>query len=366
MKNKLKEIVSFFKIDGKVKKIQSLDEGFINDTFFIQLESSDEYSYILQRKNSFVFKDVPGMMNNIYLVTEHLRMKVINGNSDLDSKSFSLVKTRNGDLFYRDSELNYWVIFSYIRNSRTFQKVETSQIAYQAGIAIGQFQYFLSDLCEPLIETIPGFHNIKDRFAQWDKALKDNPLSRVSELKTEIEWIESRRIEMLTFFEKIENGYIPQRIAHNDTKISNVLFDQNGKFICMIDLDTVMRSTVLYDFGDAVRTYTNTGYEDDKNLKNISMDLELYKAFVEGYLSHAGSFLTKTEIELLAYSALYITFEQVLRFLMDYIQGDCYYKIKYPKHNYVRTHAQYELLLSFERNFPKMNEVVFETAKECK
>lgn len=174
----------------------------------------------------------------------------------------------------------------------------------------------------------------------------------------EISWIESRREEMLNFWKLVENGTIPTRISHNDTKINNILFDKRGEVLCVIDLDTVLNSTVLNDFGDAMRFYTNTGLEDDENLDNVSMDIEIFKAFTKGYIEEAKSFLTETEIKYLAFSAKYITYEQVLRFLMDYIDGDNYYKIKSPNHNLIRTKAQYKLLTSMEEQFDAMNTAV--------
>ena len=180
--------------------------------------------------------------------------------------------------------------------------------------------------------------------------------------QTKISWIESRRNEMLDFWKLVESGEIPTRITHNDTKINNILFDKKGDVLCVIDLDTVLNSTCLNDFGDAMRTYTNTGEEDDENLDKISCDLKIFEGFTRGYLSQAIGFLNEKELEYLAFSARYITYEQVLRFLMDYIDGDNYYKIKHPEHNYQRTLAQYKLLTSMEEQYPEMCRIVQEVA----
>ena len=177
-------------------------------------------------------------------------------------------------------------------------------------------------------------------------------------LAGEIGWIESRRAEMLSFWSKVEDGTIPTRVTHNDTKINNILFDKQGEVLCAIDLDTVMASTSLNDFGDAIRSYANTGDEDDRDLSRIGISLEMFSAYTDGYLSQRAAQLTDTEIDHLAFSARYITFEQVLRFLMDYIDGDTYYKIKYPDHNLVRTHAQYRLLQSMEEHYGQMCRIV--------
>ena len=196
---------------------------------------------------------------------------------------------------------------------------------------------------------------------QWDEALKRDAAGRKKELSEEIGWIESRRDEMLSFWSKVEDGTIPTRVTHNDTKINNILFNKQGEVLCAIDLDTVMNSTSLNDFGDAIRSYANTGDEDDRDLSRVGMSLEMFRAYTEGYLSQRAGQLNQAEIDHLAFSARYITFEQVLRFLMDYIDGDTYYKIKYPEHNLVRTKAQFKLLQSAEAAIPKMKAYI----KEC-
>ena len=202
--------------------------------------------------------------------------------------------------------------------------------------------------------------------ATSDAALKRDAAGRKKELSEEIGWIESRRGDMLGFWSKVEEGTIPTRVTHNDTKINNILFDRQGEVLCAIDLDTVMASTSLNDFGDAIRSYANTGDEDDRDLSRVGMSLEMFRAYPEGYLSQRAGQLNQAEIDHLAFSACYITFEQVLRFLMDYINGDTYYKTKYPEHNLVRTHAQYKLLQSMEEQYGTMCEIVRETVAKYK
>jgi Ser/Thr protein kinase RdoA (MazF antagonist) len=248
----------------------------------------------------------------------------------------------------------------FIEDTIAYDAAETPELAYSGGKGIGKFQSLVSDLKEPLTDILPGFHNIRIRYEQWDAVLKKDPVGRKEKVKEEIYWIESRREEMMEFWSLVENGTIPTRVSHNDTKINNILFDKNGEVLCVIDLDTVLNSTVLNDFGDAIRYYTNTGKEDDTNLDNVSMDMEIFKAFAKGYLEEAGSFLTEKEIEYLAFSAKYITYEQVLRFLMDYIDGDNYYKTKSKDHNIVRTRAQYKLLCSIEEQYDAMKKVIKE------
>jgi hypothetical protein len=358
MRQDLFYISKKFQIEGSLRKIIPLDQGFINDTYFVYMEGEEEPSYILQHKNQYVFKDVPAMMQNIYKVSIYLRSVITERHGDPLRETLNITPTLNGDLYYRDDEGEYWAMCLYIKESCNFQKVDNPLLALSGGKAIGMFQTMLADFHEPLSDILPGFHNIRYRFNQWEEAISQNLAGRIVLLKREIEWIESRRDEMMSFYSLIEGGQIPLRVAHNDTKISNILFDNNGDVLCLIDLDTVMRSSVLNDFGDAVRTYTNTGSEDEIDLGRVGIDLSLYESFAKGYLQKASSFLTDTEIHYLAFSAKYITYEQVMRFLMDFINGDKYYKIKSPEHNLQRTHAQYKLLQSMEENFDRMAAVI--------
>ena len=358
MNTDLKKIVLQFQIEDTIQEVVQMEEGFINDTFFVNIIDKNEPAYILQRKNSYVFRDVPAMMNNIHNVTKHIKQKISEKGGDTLRESLTLIPSRTGELFFKDKEGEYWTMCLFIPDSINFQTVDSPDLAYSGGKAVGIFQSMLADFHKPLADILPGFHHMKYRFEQWDEALNSDAVGRKKELNREIEWIESRRNEMLDFFSLVEKGVIPPRVAHNDTKISNVLFDREGRVLCLIDLDTVLTSTVLYDFGDAVRTYANTGKEDDQYSDNVSLNLSFFEAFSRGYLEQAVSFLTQTEIDYLAFSAKYITFEQVLRFLMDYINGDKYYKIKYPNHNLQRTVAQYWLLLSMEEKYEEMMKAV--------
>lgn len=354
---KLQSVVDQFVLEGPVAEIKPLGAGFINDTFKVNT-IGDASDYILQRKNKTIFTDVPAMMNNICMVTEHIRRKVIDAGGDPLREVLMVVKTKNGKLCYQDAEGEYWAMCVFIGHSVTYERADSPALCYKGGQGIGRFQSQLADFGQPLFDTIKGFHNIRWRFAQWDESLKADKAGRVACLSEEIEWINSRRDEMLDFWQMVETGEIPMRVTHNDTKISNILFDEQGEVLCVIDLDTVMSSTSLNDFGDAVRSYTNTGAEDDKELDKVSMNIELFKAYTEGYLSERRATLTSSEKEWLAFSARYITYEQVFRFLMDYIDGDTYYKIAYPEHNLVRTHAQYRLLQSMESQYEEMCDIV--------
>ena len=355
MNEKLLSIAEQFAIEGKIASINALGEGFINDTYVVKTEG-DAPNYILQRKNHIVFPDVPGMMDNILAVTEHIKHKV----ADPMRETLTIVPAKDGKLYVQDGE-NFWAVCIFIPDTATYDRADKPELAYQGGVGIGRFQALLADFDKPLNETIKGFHNIRWRFQQWDETIAANPAGRVEQVQEEIAWVESRREEMLAFWSKVESGEIPTHVTHNDTKISNILFDKpTGNVLCAIDLDTVMSSTSLNDFGDAIRSYTNTGAEDDKCLENVEMSIDMFRAYAEGYLSEQRNSMTQSELDWLAFAGRYITFEQVLRFLMDYIDGDKYYKTAYADHNLVRTRAQYKLLQSMERQYDEMCAIVKE------
>ena len=344
-----------FAFDGAPVEVKPLGEGFINDTFIVKTDKG--VRYLLQRKNHNVFPDVPAMMQNILMVTEHIKKKV----ADPLRETLTIVPTKDGKLYYKDADGNFWAACNFIEGSMTHEIADTLELARQGGIGIGRFNAQLSDFTAPLAEVIKGFHNIRWRFVQWDESLKKDAAGRVKDLAEEISWVESRRAQMLDFWSKFESGEIPTRVTHNDTKLSNILFNAaDDKVLCAIDLDTVMSSTIMNDVGDAIRSYANATVEDDPDLSKVRMRLDVFKAWIEGYLSEMGPFLSDSEKEYLAFGPLYITFEQVLRFLMDYIDGDTYYRIHYPEHNLVRTHSQYALLQSMEAQYEDMRKVVKE------
>lgn len=352
----LYSIAQEFAFEGQITDITPLGEGFINDTYIV---TTEQRRYILQRKNHHIFPDVAAMMDNIARITTHLKRKVSEAGGDPMREVLTIIPTNCGKLYHTNGE-EFWAACLYIEGSITHDKADTPRLAYMGGKGIGRFQAMLADFNEPLAEVIKGFHNMRYRLEQWDDTLSKDRAGRKADLATEIEWIESRRAKMLDFWCMVERGELPLRVTHNDTKLSNILFDERDDVLCVIDLDTVMSSTSLNDFGDAIRSYTNTGAEDDANLDNVSMNIDTFRHYTYGYLSERNASMTSTEREWLAFSALYITYEQVLRFLMDYIDGDRYYKIAYPTHNLVRTHAQYKLLTSMEEQYADMQQIVRE------
>ncbi len=362
MNSQLNGIALNFQIEGQVEKVAPLGEGFINDTFIIKTQG-DSPNYILQRKNKNIFSPIPAMMDNIQKVCLHIKKKVEKVGGDPLREAMTIIPAKDGKLYFLDEEDEYWAACLFIEDTIAYDAAETPELAYSGGKGIGKFQSLVADLKEPLTNILPGYHDIRFRFKQWDEVLAKDPIGRKAEVAEEISWIEDRKDEMLKFWEMVEEGIIPTRISHNDTKINNILFDKKGDVLCVIDLDTVLSSTVLNDFGDAMRFYTNTGLEDDENLDNVSMDMNIFKAFAKGYLEETNSFLTDKEKEYLAFSARYITYEQVLRFLMDYIDGDNYYKVKSADHNLIRTRAQYKLLQSMEDQYVEMTNTINELTR---
>lgn len=342
---KLEKIAGRFAVEGKVGCIKPLGQGFINDTYFVIMEGESSPRYILQRKNHLVFPDVPAMMDNIERVTAHIKTRV----KDPLRETLTVIPTLDGRLCLQDEDGNWWAMCLYITGSSSYDQASTPELARQGGLGLGSFHRLVSDFDGPLAEVIKGFHNMRWRFEQWDASIARDAAGRVASLAEEISWVESRRERVMELWKLVEDGTLPSRVTHNDTKISNFLFDAaDGRLLCAIDLDTLMRSTVLNDVGDALRSYTNTGAEDERDLSRVSMSREMYDAYMDGYLSVMEAYLCEAEKRYLPYSGCLITFEQVLRFLMDYIDGDVYYKTAYPEHNLVRTRAQYRLLESME------------------
>ena len=274
------------------------------------------------------------------------------GEADIDRKVLSFLATEEGKTYWFDGE-SYWRVMVFIPRAKTYETVNPEYSNY-AGEAFGNFQAMLADIPETLGETIPDFHNMEFRLKQLRDAVAANAAGRVAEVQYYLDEIEKRADEMCKAERLFREGKLPKRVCHCDTKVNNMMFDEDGKVLCVIDLDTVMPSFIFSDYGDFLRTGANTGDEDDKDLNRVNFNMEIFKAFTKGYLKGAKSFLTPIEIENLPYAAALFPYMQCVRFLADYINGDTYYKIKYPEHNLVRTKAQFKLLQSVEEHTPEM------------
>lgn len=245
----------------------------------------------------------------------------------------------------------------FIPRAKTYETVNPEYSGY-AGQAFGNFQAMLADIPDQLGETIPDFHNMEFRLKQLHDAVAADAAGRVKEVQYYLDEIERRAEEMCKAERLYREGKLPKRVCHCDTKVNNMMFDEDGSVLCVIDLDTVMPSFIFSDYGDFLRSAANTGLEDDKNLDHVNFNMDIFKAFTKGYLESAKSFLLPIEIENLPYAAALFPYMQCVRFLADYINGDTYYKIQYPEHNLVRTKAQFKLLQSVEEHTPAMKEFI--------
>ena len=357
MEQKLK-IAGQFDIEGTVSGIAPVGNGLINDTYSVTTAETNTPDYILQRINHHIFKDVELLQRNIQRVTDHIRAELeASDESDIDRKALKLVPAKDGKLYHFDGE-NYWRMTVMIPRSVTHETM-TPTLAEQTGMAFGNFQSQLSDLPEGALgETIPNFHNIEFRVEGFKESIARDSAGRLKDVQKLVEEILERAEVMCKAQQLYRAGRLPKRVTHCDTKVNNLLFDEQGKPLCVIDLDTTMPGFVLSDFGDFIRTGANTGAEDDPDLDNVSVNMDIFRAFAKGYVESTASFLTPVERENLPYGAQLLTYMQTVRFLADYLDGDYYYKIKHPEHNWQRSKAQFKLLQSIEAQEKAMNDYI--------
>jgi len=356
----VEEIAGKFATEGSIDKVKDHAGGHINDSYRLENTTPGQPDYLLQRVNHFVFKDVPLLMQNMVLVTDHVKAKTrIETPDEVDRRSLTIVPATDGKSYYKDPDGNFWRVLRFIEDHLVFESTTDPDIAYEGAKTFGAFSAMLNDLNAGEVGTvIPDFHNMKYRLTQLENSIRKDVAGRLKEVKTEIEYVESRAKMMLTIHELGEKGAIPLRVTHNDTKISNVLFDTDKKGLCVIDLDTIQPGYVTSDFGDGIRTLTNTGEEDDPNLDRVSMNLELYEAFANGFLDSTRDILSDTEKDALVYAGLLFPYMQAVRFLVDYLDGDIYYKVKDPGHNLVRTRAQLKLTQDGEAQMDAMKRII--------
>ncbi len=330
--------------------------GHINDSYRVELlRNRSPLRLLLQRINHHIFKDPVILMDNIRRVTAHLAAKV-DGQPDAHRRVLTLMPDHNGSCLHKDAQGNYWRAYLFVEDTSTCDSVRSADQAYQAGKAFGDFQRLLADLPPPrLHDTIPAFHHTPTRFAALEQAIAADVAGRAASCTAEIEFALARRPLATVLLD----AHLPERVTHNDTKINNVLFDQqSGESICVIDLDTVMPGLSAYDFGDLVRTATSPAAEDERDLSKIEMQFPLFEALARGYLSTAAGFLTPAEKHHLPIAGNLITFEIAIRFLTDYLSGDTYFKVHRAGHNLDRARAQFKLLASLEANRDRMRRLI--------
>ena len=343
-------ILAQFEIKGTVKEVKPLGNGLINDTYLVVTEGDDTPDYVLQRVNNAIFQDVDLLQHNIEVVTAHIRRKLeAAGADDIDRKVLQFVRARDGKTYYRDEADRYWRVSVFIPDSITREAV-TPESAYDCGKAFGNFQKMLVDVPEQLGETIPDFHNMELRMSQLREAVQNDAAGRLDGVRDIVEELERDADEMCQAERLHREGRLPKRICHCDTKVNNMLFDQDGQVLCVIDLDTVMPSFIFSDYGDVLRTGANFTAEDDPDMSKVGFNEAIFKAFTKGYLECARDVLTPIEVEHLPYAVALFPFMQCVRFLADYINGDTYYKIKYPTHNLDRTSNQLALYRDVRRH----------------
>ena len=344
-----------FETEGRIVKLSPLGEGHINRTYKVTCALADggTKKYVFQRINTKIFKKPVELMDNVVRVTEHLRAKAAAEGRDPERSTLRFVPARAGGYLVIDEQGEYWRAYVFIDDCVVYQQVEKTEDFRKAGVALGRFQKMLSDFpADELDETIPNFHNTVSRFADFRRIVSADPVGRKESCAEEVRFVLEREDYCGRVLRRIDSGEVPVRVMHNDTKLNNVLMDrETGEVLCLIDLDTVMPGSALYDFGDSIRFGASSAAEDETDLSKVHFVPELYDAYREGYLSEVGDVLTPAELELLPFSAVLMTYECGMRFLGDYIDGDNYFAVARSTHNLDRARTQFRLVAEMEQYF---------------
>ncbi|WP_428770389.1 aminoglycoside phosphotransferase family protein [Treponema sp. HNW] len=351
---KVRHILNQFALYGNLESFKGFGNGHINNTYLsVWNQGGTRVRYTHQRINKNVFKNPEQVVQNIHNVTGHIYHKLSaeqNASVSPSRRVLQLVPAKDGKLWFLDEEGDYWRTYVFIEHASTLEIMSGTDLAYKVGKAVGTFQKQLSDYTGPVLyETIPRFHDMHWRYAQLDEAIACDKAARLSSVKDEVDFLQANRERGTVLSDGLANGRLKSGITHNDTKLNNILFDDaSGEAICMIDLDTVMPGTVLFDTGDLIRTATNTGAEDERDLSKVGFNADLFRALIRGYMSEASDFLTDYEKSLIAESGRVFAQIMAVRFLTDYLNGDVYYKIERPSHNLDRARTQLTLIKSMD------------------
>ena len=358
----MKSVINNFCFEGRLDSVEELHSGNINNSYCITflLPDGRKNYYTLQHINSFVFKDPRGVMHNIEKVTCNLYRSMEGNGEDPERRVLKLIDTTEGNTVFQDEKNGFWRAFRFIDGATAHDSVVKDEHFFEAGRAFGEFQRLLYDFpAEELNETIPGFHDTPKRYGVFEETVREDRAGRAAQVAQEIDFFRKRQEMMGGIVNRLRSGELPLRVTHNDTKINNVLIDnETDKAICVIDLDTVMPGSSLYDYGDAIRYGASTGAEDEKDLSKISIDLDRFEQFTRGFLQETNGFLTEQELHLLPLGVKVITCELAMRFLTDYLDGDRYFKTGYPEHNLVRARAQMRLLEDIEQKSEFMDRLI--------
>ena len=367
----LEDAVYAFGFGPQCSYVKPFGEGHINETYAVYMpgtEGTDVPRYVLQRVNIHVFKNPAQVMENIFSVTEYLREVIRKEGGDLDRETLSYIKTKSGDTYFEDADGQPWRCLHYVPNSICHQTVEEPQQFYQSARSFGHFLKQLGDYpAERLYETIPRFHDTVKRFQDFSEAVRKDVKNRAGQCREEIDFALAREADCGVLMKQLQEGVLPLRVTHNDTKLNNILFDADtDQGLCIIDLDTIMPGLAANDFGDSIRFGASTAEEDEPDLSKVHFDIHLYELYVKGYLEMAREVLTPAEIDSLPWGARLMTLECGMRFLADYLQGDVYFKTAYPDHNLVRARTQFRLVKEMEEQFDSMYEILRKYSWEAK
>lgn len=338
-----------------------IPSGHINDTYCSEFDDGGRrVKYVNQRINHLVFREPERLMENIERVTRYARERIVAAGGDPERGTLTIVPARDGRTYHLTPDGNYWRMFRYIGGARTYDRVEDVRHVYAASKAFGDFQKMVATLPGGrLHETIPDFHHTRKRFAAFREALAADGSGRAAGVGPEVAFVLEHEKDTGVVVDGLASGLIPERVTHNDTKLNNVMIDdRTGEGVCVIDLDTVMPGSVLYDFGDSVRLGAATAAEDERDLARVGFDLGLFERLAAGYLDAARDFLVPAETGLLAFSAKLLTLECGIRFLTDHLKGDVYFKIRREGHNLDRARTQFKMVAEMERRMPEMEAVV--------
>ncbi len=350
-------IVKAFLPNENMISYKPIGNGHINSTYMVE---TDKGYYSLQEINTKIFSNVEGLMSNIDKVTKHLKNKAISCGKDPRRATLNFLADTTTGKKYVISENHAYRMYEFIDDVFTIEAMENPTNFYSAGLGFGAFASQLSDFdAEQLVETILNFHNTASRFNDFLNAIEFNHNNRLAEVEDEVEFVKSRKSFMSLFVDKLATGELPLRVTHNDTKINNLLFDKKtGAPAVVIDLDTVMPGSYLYDFGDAIRSGATHAAEDEKDLSKVDFDLSLYEQFTKGYLESCGNSLTPAEIKMLPYASIMLTLECGMRFLTDHLNGDTYFKIHRENHNLDRARTQFKLVKDMEDHLDDMTAII--------
>ncbi len=357
----ISDVLDNFNFKGDLVDCCKFGSGHINLTYLVTYEENGKKRcYVVQKINTNVFKNVDNLMENIFSVTGYLSDVIKKNGGDSKRETLNFIKTKDGKNYYKNNDGCYRA-YRFVERSKSVDSVDNAETFKKSGVAFGKFQKYLSDFpAETLSEIIPNFHNTIWRYEnEFIPALEADKMGRAKLCQEEISFIKERKADCSRLTDLISEGKLPLRVTHNDTKLNNVIFDEDtDDAICVIDLDTVMPGLALYDFGDSIRFGANTCAEDEKDTSKVKINLEYFKAYADGFLSQAGESLNQCEIDNLAFSAKLMTFECAMRFLTDYLNGDTYFNIKYDDHNLVRAKCQLALVADMEKNMTEMENII--------